>query len=538
MSTHADEAATTRMDCSFLALVTVLNSFLYLPRLGFYSDDWAFWRVFRFSADQSLPGLIQSVFAAEPDTMARPLQGFLHAALYQLFGLNPLGYHVSMAAMFCLGLCALYLALRRLSDDRFLTVAVVLVYATLPHYSTDHFWYSSSQITLSMALYFASLWCDVRHAGNPVGLYWPTASILCLVCSGMAYEAFLPLFLVNPLLVALRNGWRWRRFLANPVLIGMVLAFKFATSSRAQFRDMGIKKVLASGVDFTFGAYGVDLPRVLRTIWDRYWDEAAFATAAILATIVAWYLFRYTDGLNRNKTPPPVSQLGVTVLAGFLLTGLSYAYFNDGLGLVTGIGNRVAIAAAAPLSFSIVAFLGLLSRAVGRANVARAIFAIAVALVCGCGCWINQTIASFWIDASEQQHRILSEIKQAIPAPPARSAILLDGFCPWIGPGIVFETDWDVTGALALLYQDASVHGDVLRPRMTITDGGVLNLWEDPSGYTYSFESLFFYDVGKRQALRVTDRNSAVRYQLEASRDPRNSCLANEHQFGAGAKIW
>jgi hypothetical protein len=44
----------------------------------------------------------------------------------------------------------------------------------------------------------------------------------------------------------------------------------------------------------------------------------------------------------------------------------------------------------------------------------------------------------------------------------------LAGVCPYIGPGIVFEGGSDMSGALQLLYQDSSLHGDVVTPRLKV----------------------------------------------------------------------
>src|SRR5690348_11308504 len=100
------------LDCSFLAIITVLSSLPYIDGLGFYSDDWAFLKVFQFASHRSLAGLVRAFFLANPDTLARPVQAFYVALLYELFGPKPLGYHVANTLIFFLGLCAFYFAAR------------------------------------------------------------------------------------------------------------------------------------------------------------------------------------------------------------------------------------------------------------------------------------------------------------------------------------------------------------------------------------------------------------------------------------------
>jgi hypothetical protein len=38
----------------------------------------------------------------------------------------------------------------------------------------------------------------------------------------------------------------------------------------------------------------------------------------------------------------------------------------------------------------------------------------------------------------------------SVPTLPKSSTLILDGFCPYIGRGIVFESDWGVGAVLAL----------------------------------------------------------------------------------------
>ena len=95
----------------------------------------------------------------------RPVQFLYLAALYKAFGTDPLGYHVVNTLVLAAGAVLFYLVLRRLGLSRVLALAVPLVYALLPHYSTNKLWMAAFQIGLSMTLYFLSLYADLR-AGN------------------------------------------------------------------------------------------------------------------------------------------------------------------------------------------------------------------------------------------------------------------------------------------------------------------------------------------------------------------------------------
>jgi hypothetical protein len=77
-------------DAGFLTLLVLLAVVWYLPRLGFYSDDWVFlgsmhpWR-------SSFP---MQYAALGGGTSMRPVQVFLLAILHHTFGTNPLPFHL------------------------------------------------------------------------------------------------------------------------------------------------------------------------------------------------------------------------------------------------------------------------------------------------------------------------------------------------------------------------------------------------------------------------------------------------------------
>jgi hypothetical protein len=535
-------------DCVFLAVVTLLASVLSLTRLGFYSDDWAFLKSFRFAPDQSLSGLVRT-FTTENDTFPRPVQAIYDAILYRMFGLNPIGYHVAITVVIFLSLWIFYLALHQLLEDRVAALAIVLIYGLLPHYSTVRLWLATTQITVSMAAYFLAVYSDARELQANAGWGWAILSVLCLCLSGLAYEAFLPLFLLNPIIMGLkhiqlrrraqaprRRMWEWwLYYLRSLPLIILILWFKFLVTSRASsIREPWIKNAFPSAAELNFGAYGIRLPHVLGAIWQRYFDSSAFILSLVIALIIALYLAKLV--ITAPQLQFHAAGVFALTLAAFVVTGLSYAYFWTTFGFGPGINNRVGVAASVAVSLLIAGLAGLFSLALGRGNPGKVLFCVLISLCCGCACWIDQTIASFWIKSSRSQQVVLSQIQQAIVNPPKGTSILLDGYCPWIGPGIVFETDWDLTGVFAFAYNDRSMQGDVLWPQLQVSEQAVLNPTEKTA---YPFTSLYFYDVGNQHVTRIVDRKAALQYQQQSAADPRNACIAKQSVYdGFGTPIW
>src|SRR4029453_2598788 len=106
-----------------------------------------------------------------------------------------------------LGVSVFYFALLALTGRRLMSLATAAIYGVLPHYTTDRFWYANFCANLSMVFYFLSLYWDVkflRFQGSRMW-QWKTAASLSLVTSSLSYEVFMPLFLVNPVLIALKR---------------------------------------------------------------------------------------------------------------------------------------------------------------------------------------------------------------------------------------------------------------------------------------------------------------------------------------------
>src|SRR5215207_2345681 len=80
-------------DTAFVASVIAASAALYVTRLGFASDDWAFLGSLTTHGDLSAPGRsVEHDFAIY--LRPRPVQVTYQTLLYDAFGPNPLGYHL------------------------------------------------------------------------------------------------------------------------------------------------------------------------------------------------------------------------------------------------------------------------------------------------------------------------------------------------------------------------------------------------------------------------------------------------------------
>jgi hypothetical protein len=139
------------------------------------------------------------------------------------------------------------------------------------------------------------------------------------------------------------------------------------------------------------------------------------------------------------------------------------------------------------------------------------IVSLLLALLCSCELLVTSTIGSFWAAAAERQQLVLNSIKHDIPTLPANSALIVDGICPYIGPGIVFEGHQDMGGALQMLYHDPSLRGDVVSPRLYVHQDSI-----EASNYGryryYPYGNVRLYDFRDRESRNLPDVGAAVEH--------------------------
>ncbi|MBE9127586.1 MULTISPECIES: hypothetical protein [unclassified Coleofasciculus] len=564
----------TLQDFLFLSLVVVFSLILYVWHLGFYSDDWSFLGYFSLSQDQSLIGLFRSVYS--PHVQMRPVQILYLAGLYWLFGSHPLGYHLVNAAVLLSGILLFYLVLRELGQSRLLALTVPVVYALLPHYSTNRFWVASFQITLSMTLYFLSLYSDLRgiQAREPLVWSWKVLSIISLLGSGLAYEIFLPLFLLNPLVVwyrsrqldssSLKKPLVWWKFSVlsgiNILLVIQTLLFKAQTTTRMGNKaglmqqmlrvaknavslkydkyDYGLN--IKQAITVHYGDYGLGLPHaVCRIVWD-YPNIGTFALAGVLALGIFKYL-HFTARQGKAQMPSRTHMLRYIIL-GLVVFGLGYMIFLTTFQLQfssTGIANRTAMAAAVGVAISLVGGIGWVSTFLPSDRLRRSLFCILVSLLCTSGFLINNTLASFWITAYRQEQAVLADIRRQFPTLPAGSTLILDGVCPYVGPAIIFESSWDLAGALMMFYRDYTLKADIVTPNLKVKGDGLSTSLYGIYGAkeNYPYEKLFIYHFDRKTTHQITDAKSAYYYFQTFNTNQHNTSCPEGHA-GLGVPVF
>lgn len=515
-----------RADGVFIVAVGLLSLIWYVTRLGFYSDDWAFLGMYATSPDQTLRGLYDASYSSQH--AMRPVQLWLCAALYRVFGMDPAGYHAVNAVLVVLNPLIVYAIGRELQVSRLIALPVALVYGLLPNYSTDRYWYVAFAITLSMTACLASLYADLRAAGAAnlrTTVSWKIAAVLALIAGVLAYEVVMPLLLVaGPVLVAWRvarrqDGLTRQRLMyaaaliaINIVLLGSIAMFKLKTTIRlgaeqgvaAQVTDIARHAIRT---DLPRGEYGLNVFNALRVHFVEYGIQLVPNALSIgrttpsgvraLALLVALITFGFLAYTLRSEQWPTLSSWATLVGAGLAVFALGYAIFVTNYNVQftpTGIANRSAIAATLGAAMCLVGCAG------GAATLARVgglrvlIFTAAIAVIAGSGVAIVNGIAEQWVTAYAAERNILSSIRTRVPALPPHSTLLLEGACPYIGPAVVFEANWDLAGALQVYYRDRTLAANVVSHRMTADESGITaTIYGQPTRYPYSASLLAFH---------------------------------------------
>jgi len=533
-------------DCLFLASVVLLLSFLYIKGLGFYGLDWNSARILSMAKEQSLSGLFEVLYGVH--VKMQPGKVFYHVGLYKLFGLNPLGYHIFNHAVFLLNVLLFYAILRKLYGKRLLCISVVLVYAFLPHYSSARFWLQGFEFNLALTFYFLSLYADLKTIrARTAGFWgWKLSSALSLICSLLIHPIAMALFLLNPILVWSQTKWRLDEevnnreqkksnsfielirnnprtlfyfqlvFLLPLINLNILTAIDNGTSNflhifEANYGTYGWGLNYIHATAIAYGSYGIGLPFVVGSTILNHSNIATFVVAGLLGLILSFFLYStskrcesgYIDRIYLMKF----------IKHGFIVFVLGYAAYLIDVRVrfsSTGGVNVTAVAAALGVALTMIGFLGWVSNLFRSNRVRRQSYCIFVTLVCVSGFLVNSHIASFWVAANEQQHKLLDDIQETLPALSSGTTLIIDGQSRYNGPAPVFEANWDLEGALRLLYQDNTIRANIVTADIDINDDRIRI-----SGFgvqNYAFKNLFIYNHKEKKVYPLTNAKDARQY--------------------------
>ena len=535
-------------DCCFLLAIVLLSALPYLSGLGFYSDDWSFRSDFGSQSHESAFRIFMDAVKADDNLRIRPVQTAYLVLTIRSFGDHFLPYHLLSTLLLGVVVILLYAILRELRTGRGFALGIAAVYGLLPQYSSDRFWLASQQAILSMLFALLGIYGLLRSTRPeaPRPKFLGIAATCALALSFLSYEV------PAGLIVASIGAIGWHRFRESRaigkkgfaglwgiagtvvVLLGVGLV-KTAVQTRIVynhhfFRFLGHvgpmgAHAISQAIQYNLWSYALHAPWVaMRLYGEGALSVAALATAAMVAIATAVYLWRQMDAADI----PSRRVCMQLIAAGFLLYFLGIALLIRTLDSdfsKPGENNRVTIAAALGAAFIAVAITGLacsvLTGAVARART----FSVAIGLICGVNCLIVCGISHYWVDAAQKQAEILSSMRADVPPLPKNGVLLLDGFCRYDGPASVFETDWDTTGAVRVMFNDSTLTGDVVSSNATFGDAAIdTTMYGEAEGH-YPYGALVYvYNFRRRSLTGLTSKLIADEYLLANNPTRDNGC--------------
>lgn len=522
------------LDALWLALLMLASALPQLTRLGFYSDDWALLGGFRLAelAGRSHWDGLLAGFAA------RPLQGLHLALLFEAFGLAPLGYHLVNAAILAGCIALFYLLLVRLGAGRSDAFAAALVLAVLPQLSTLRAWIAASQVGLAMLLMLASLHAQLSFARS-LRLGWAAAALAAGLASLAAYETFAPLIAGFAIALAAersRNRHDAMRVAAGVGAVVLILALvvlaKLAASDRAGFVAdpqrylQGLRQLVRTDYDWRFDSSLNLFAAIAVHFWMTLagWADGAgrllagqagsAATAVALAAgALGLWRARQRPGERRAAGPGRLFLLGAIA---FVLGHAAYLVVPSIVFAPTGMGNRALAAAAPGVALIFVSAAGLAART-APLRLREPAFALLVAAIAAAGIGRTAHVLDHWAAAPALQRAILERARADLAGLPANSTVILDGVCPYHGPGVVFEAWWDTGPALSLALGKA-LQGDVVSPRMRLTASGIeTSIYRQLRVHRYGGR-LYAYHPALRLVAPLGSREAAAAYFAQPER--------------------
>jgi hypothetical protein len=249
--------------------------------------------------------------------------------------------------------------------------------------------------------------------------------------------------------------------------------------------------------------------------------------------LVAGYLWRVLRMTPLPKTRRVWACLLVAGLVIYLGGFLIFLSAQQAQSTALGIANRTAMVSSIGVAALFLSFIGFATTFLRNSLLRRGLFTGSVAALCAAGTLITLTVSQFWISASLSANGVLHSIARNIPHLPHGSTLLLDGICPYDGPAVVFETGWDLQGALRTMYRHYAIEAHPITPVLRVEEDAIVSsLYHGAIVERYRYAGMFVYDVGRGVVHPLSDASEARAY-LEQFR-PRlgSDCPRGEEGFG------
>jgi hypothetical protein len=372
---------------------------------------------------------------------------------------------------------------------------------------------------VTVALFLLSVYAMLRGLRSDAPPAWTVLAVVSLGAALLGVEIVLPLAVaVSPALWAHSRHWmrlgpssagragRLVFFVAGPEIVtALVVLYKASAAEDTIVPSATYLAWVALGaLMVNFGTFGLALPHT--TAWSlRQLSWVHYGVGALLVIAVCVYVSTLpkTDSeIRPRRAWTRQAAVGVAIF----VFGVAIFFVAPRVGFWSlGLTNRVWIAASIGVAMVLVAISGWVSSWLTQTH-ARYAFAALTAGLCSSGFVVNSAVSEFWIEAGRREIAALEDVRRALPTMKPATTLMLKGVCPYVGPATVFESSWDLAGALQLLYEDATLRADVTSAHVEIDTRGLR---------TQLYGKSYFYPYGDR--LLLFDRTTGAVVRLTSA---------------------
>jgi hypothetical protein len=531
-----------------LVLIELLCFLPIMRSVGFYFDDWATLSQLYFGPkDQGLWALVQNYGYNNSLVIIRPIEALHFGLAFYFFGLNPFPWHLVNVILEIVVAILTCVIVRKLSGSLVVGFFAAVFVMLCPSHDSSHYWIVCSSVTLSFALYLASLLATIEALGTSkvlmrVSLH--SCSALFFALSLFNYETFMPLAVLNifvSILVHLNRSISLTAlFLALRKSVPSVLAMVLPVVSLLFY----LKVVVPSISSVPMRAINFDMTVFLTTIFNGVclsspMSLAAFVferareglsavstgellRAALLTLLVGGVIFLLTSSAKDSKQSAPDTSKSLLsayqlILLGLIAVVVSYSIFGlspDYPPTYLTYLNRINTGSSFGLAL---AFTGIFMLCFGRikGRESLSIWPVVALSIPPMLLFLVFTLANFglakpWIASWVTQKHIHNKIVQnAKKLAPNSSLLLLN--CPrYVMWAPVYDGIWDFRNTVRILLHDRDFSAGVVSERLVLSKNKLEDISRGVVCGVYPFSSLYLLVAPDCNPIRVENPKQFV----------------------------